>query len=138
MEILATLISIVLLIGLIVSPILIQSRLNKSNQKYKLVIYVFTATIFTSLPMLLFSWWSDKSNEILLSHYGYDFDAMNGAERFAKVASENIERVKKLEISMMGIGWPLKAIISYLFYFPYLLIIYFIFNVANKNKMNEI
>jgi len=41
--------------------------------------------------------WTDISNEILLSHYGYDFEAMNDIERFANVSEENIKRVKNIE-----------------------------------------
>jgi hypothetical protein len=51
---------------------------------------------------------------------------MNDTERFGNVLPNNMERVKKLEKSMMGIGWPLKVIITYAFYFPFLLIVYFV------------
>jgi hypothetical protein len=53
---------------------------------------------------MILAWWGDTLNDILLSHYGYDFDAMNDAEKLTEVSNENIERVKQLEISTMGIG----------------------------------
>lgn len=90
--------------------------------------------IITATITLTFAWWVDTSNQILLSHYGYDFDAMNDPERFANVSAENMERVKSLEISMMGIGWPLKAIMTYVFYSPYVLIVYLIVYLVKRNR----
>jgi hypothetical protein len=138
MEIIAAIISFILLIGLILSPILILKKLNKSHFKYKFIVYLALGIIITSILMLVFAWWSYFSNRLLLSHYGYDFDAMNYQERFKQVSSNNLERVKSLEISNMGIGWPLKAIMSYIFYSPYLLLVYLVsyFFYSKENNSN--
>jgi hypothetical protein len=86
---------------------------------------------------LTFGWWTDYSDNKLLEHYGYNFDAMNDTERFANVSIDNMERVKSLETSIMGIGWPLKVMISYVFYLPYLLIVYLVnYFRGTKNKQN--
>lgn len=135
MEVLITVISFILLVMLIVTPVSTIAKLNKANIKNRFITYLILGIIFTSIITPLFAWWADKSNHILLSHYGYDSDAMNEDERFANVSVENIEQVKSLEISVMGIGWTLKAIMGYVFYFPYLLlIVYLIVNLIEKYK----
>jgi hypothetical protein len=134
MEILVTTISFVLLIGLFVSPILILIVLNRLNIKYKFIFYLILAIVITSIITLTFGWWADTSYRILLAHYGYYLDAMNDAERFANVSVENMERVKRLEISMLGIGWPLKALMGYVVFSPYLLIVYLIAYLRQKSK----
>jgi hypothetical protein len=136
MDILTTILSIILLSGLIISPFLILHRLKERNVKYKFIVYLTIGILITATITLIFAWWTDISNEILLSLYGYDFEAMNDIERFANVTEENMKRVKNLEISIMGIGWPLKAIMSYAFYSPYLLIVYLITYLVKKSKKN--
>ena len=78
----------------------------------------------TAILAFVFAWWSYKSDLILLKHYGYDIDGMNETEFYGKVLPENMDKVKGFETSIMGIGWPLKAIMTFIFYLPYLLIIY--------------
>jgi len=127
MEVLSTVISIILLFGLIGAPILLFVGIQKMNRvKFKFLIYLILGSIITSGITLTFAWWIDTSNQLLLSHYGYDYYAMNETERFAKVADENLKRVKELEISLLGVGWPVKAIMTFVFYSPYLLIVYLI------------
>ncbi len=75
--------------------------------------------------MWTFSWWVDYSDQLLMSHYGYNFDAMDEVQRFKKVEAKNLEKVKQLEIGFFGIAWPLKAMIAFVFYLPYLLVVYF-------------
>jgi hypothetical protein len=137
MEILTTILSIILLGGLIISPFLILHRLKGRNVKYKFIVYLTVGVLITATITLIFAWWTDISNEILLSHYGYDFDAMNDIERFTNVTEENMKRVKNLEISIMGLGWPLKAIMTYVFYFPYLLLVYLITYILKKYKKEK-
>lgn len=138
MEIITTTISFILLVALIVFPSFIIYKLNKLNVKNIFIFYLISGIIITSILTLVFAWWADYSDEFLLSHYGYDFDSMNDVERFKNVTAENLDRVKNLEMSMMGIGWPLKAIMSYIIYCPYLLIVYFVtFFYKKKKNINE-
>jgi len=51
---------------------------------------------------------------------------MSDDERFKSIAPENLKRVKELEINYFGIGCPIKAFMTYVYYSPYLLIVYFI------------
>ncbi|QBN17356.1 hypothetical protein [Flavobacterium nackdongense] len=138
MQIITTTISFFLLIGLIVSPSFIIYKLNKLNVKNNFIFYLIFGIIITSILMLIVAWWSHFSTKILLSHYGYNFDSMNLIERFENVSAENLDKVKNLEISMMGIGWPLKAIMSYLVYCPYILIVYIVTFYFTKIKKGNI
>lgn len=134
MEDITTNISFLLLVGLVLSPILILLRLNKSNIRYKFVSYLIISIIITASITWIFAWWSYISDIMLLAHYGYNIDGMNAKEFYGHVAAENMERVKSLEKNIMGIGWPLKAILSYVIYMPYLLLVYLITYVIRKNR----
>ena len=135
METLIFVISIILLIGLILSPILLFIKLRDSKLKH--LKYLILGLIITSGITLTFVWWANYSDELLLSHYGYDLNAMNDLERYGNIKSENLEKVKQIEISYFGIGWPLKAIMTYVFYSPYLLIVYLIGIVIKKMKIKR-
>lgn len=136
MESLTTIVSIILLFGLISVPILIFVGVKKWNRlKFDFLIYLILGLLITAGITWSFAWWADTSDRLLMSHYGYDFDAMNETERFGEVADENMERVKQLEIGYFGIGWPLQAIMTFIFYSPYLLIVYFIGQMITRMKL---
>jgi hypothetical protein len=124
MEFLVTAITLTLLVGLLISPILLLRFINRTNIKYKFVSYLTIGLFLTALITIIFAWWSYTSDMLLLKQYGYDINGMNKTEIFGKVLPENLNKVKSLEKSIMGIGWPLKAIMTFEFYSPYLLIIY--------------
>lgn len=114
-----------LIFGLILStPILLLLTLKKVNTKWTFLIYFVISLIVLAILIFTFSWWSYESDLILLRNYGYNIDGMNEMEFYGKVSSENMEEVKRLEKSIMGIGWPLKAIFGYFITIPYLLFIY--------------
>jgi hypothetical protein len=125
MEILITTINFILLLALILSPIFLLNRLSKRKIKNTFIPYLAIATIITFILVLLMAWWTQFSTELLLSHYGYNSDFLTETERIKDIAFENLDRVKELHISKMGIGWPLKAFMFYSTYFPYILIVYF-------------
>lgn len=138
METIFDIISLALLIGLFLSPIIIAWRLNRLLIRYKFIIYLTFGILTTATIALTFGWWTDYSNYKLLGHFGYNFDAMNDKERFEKVSPDNIEKVKSIETSIMGIGWPLKVILTYVFYSPYLLIVYLVaYLFRNKTKTTD-
>jgi 4-amino-4-deoxy-L-arabinose transferase-like glycosyltransferase len=120
METLIT-ISNFLIFGLIViSPILLLRLLKKKSQK-RIAIKLFLIGVFL-MALLIIAWaaWADISNLILLNHYGYSIDGMN----YKNVLPENRERVDRLVTSIMGIGWPLKALFGFVLTIPYLIFIY--------------
>lgn len=134
MEILITAIKFALAIALIACPILLVNKLFKQNLKYPFSTYLLFIAVLTFVLVIVIAWWSDYSSQLLLSNYGYDFEALNDLERFKNVEIENLDRVKELDKSRMGIGWPLKALIFYPFYFPYLLIVYVANHFYKKYK----
>ena len=73
---------------------------------------------------------------MLLRNYGYNIDGINDIEIYRKVSPNDLEQIKRLETSIMGIGWQLKALFGYVFVIPYLLFIYLgkmlITRLANK------
>ncbi len=134
MNIILKSVSFLLFISIISFPFLLIFGLKKYRKKAILIPYLLFSILISGILILLFAWWSDYSNETLLSHYGYNFDAMNEIEEYENVASENLEHVKQLNISRMGIGWPLKAMMAYTFYLPYLLVIYLFYCLFSKFK----
>jgi hypothetical protein len=124
MEVLIAIINILLLLAIVASPIFILWVLNRWKTRYRFLAFMVIGVLVTASLTLIVAWWGDTSNHMLLSHYGYDFDDSDSIERFEKVSPENIERVKILRISIMGLGWPLRAAMTYAFYSPYLLILY--------------
>lgn len=135
METLVSTISFILLLGLIITPILLFVWVNKRKQRANnFLVYLTFGLIITTILIFTAAWWGDFSTELLLGHYGYDFDAMNDTERFQKVAAENLERVKQLEIGYMGIGWTLQGAFSFIFYSPYLLLLYGVGFLVRRRK----
>lgn len=118
--------------GLISSPFLILQKLLKQKNKYLFVSYLIIGIIISIILIVISAWWGYESNKILLTHYGYNFEGMNEIEDYKQVSVKNLVRVKSLETSMMGIGWPLKAIFLFIFYLPYLFITYFLFLLIEK------
>lgn len=138
MEILITTIKFILIIILIFCPFLILIKLHKQNSNYSFAIYLILSAVTTFILVLVLAWWSHYSCQLLLSHFGYDNDAWSDLEKFKNITSENLNKVKEIDKSRMGIGWPLKAFIFYPFYFLYLLIVYvtnnFIKNLKQKTN----
>ncbi|RXQ90404.1 hypothetical protein EO244_13420 [Ancylomarina salipaludis] len=138
METLLTL-SKFLLLGLLIAfpfPLLKALRLRVGNKAY-LLSYILLSLLFLGILMFLIAWWADQSQMILLSHYGFDHDAMSDVERFRHVAQENMERVKSLQRRSLGIGWPLKAMFGFVIFIPYLFIVYFVSLLINRIKNKE-
>lgn len=136
MEILTISISFLILGLLIGSPIFILKMLRKRNVEYLFISYLLSTFLVTSLLIILLAWWGDYSNKILLYWYGYDFDAMNFSERCKNVAEEDLIKVKQLNKRLNGIGWPVKAILVYIYYLPYLLLVYIVSYIFRKSKKN--
>ncbi len=142
METLTTIISFILLLGLISAPIFLFVGIKKWYRlKFSFLTYLISGLIITAVITLMFAWWADYSNIILLKHYGgyvFNPDSDGYQVSYENVLIENIDKVKSLESSIMGIGWPLKAIMTFVFYSPYLLIVYFIGQIISRMKRKNI
>lgn len=137
MEFLLSIITFLLLVGLIIGPIILFRLLNKTNLKFKFAIFVILSLILTAIITFLFAWWAYTSDLIMLKHYGYNLDGMNETEFYGNVLPEHMEKVKSLEMSIMGIGWPLKAMLTWVYYSPYLLLVFFLIYWVGK-KSNKL
>ena len=137
MEFLINLIVIILLIILVALPIFSIRLLTNRKFKNKFVVFLISSIIFGGIFLILFAWWCDYSNILLLKFYGYNIDGMNETELYGKVSLKNLQKVKDLESSIMGIGWPLKAIMLYPFYVIYILVSYPLINMSLKKKNPE-
>ncbi|WP_346853919.1 hypothetical protein [uncultured Draconibacterium sp.] len=125
METLIT-ISNFLILGLIIfAPILILIILKRLKIKSTVIIYSLIGLFVLGVLMLIFAWWSYESDLILLKHFGYNIDGMSETEFFGNVLPENMDKVKRLETSVMGIGWPLKTMFGFIMTIPYLIFVYF-------------
>jgi len=109
---------------ILITPILILLSLLEIFRKNifipYLVINLLTSALLIFLSVGIFS----VSDEYIMEYYGYNFDGMSIEENYENVSFENIERVKQLEMSMMGIGRTFKAIFAYIFFIPYILLVY--------------
>lgn len=138
MEILVKIITFTLLASLIASPFFVIYCFNKMKWRKNFIGYIILGILITFILIVIMGWWGDFSNHILLTHYGYNFEAMNSAERFENVDVENLDKVNVLEKNMLGVGWPLKVIMFYIFFSPVLLILYslvYYFIVKKKKEL---
>ena len=118
-------ISNLLILGLIIiAPILILIILKRLKTKWTVIIYSLIGLSVLGVLMLIFAWWSYESDLILLKHYGYNIDGMSESEFFGNVLPEDMDKVERLQTSIMGIGWPVKAMFGFVMFIPYLIIIY--------------
>jgi len=137
MEIFTTIISFLILGLIIIAPIILLVILKRLKVSKVLIFYSLIGLILLGLLMLVFAWWGHNSNLILLEHYGYNMDGWNDIEQYGSVSPENLERVKVLEISVLGIGWPLKAMFGFVTFIPYLIVVYIAKVLFEKFKKNK-
>jgi len=134
MEALVIAINLILFCLIVISPIYLLIRLKRRNREGVFAKYILLGVLLLALLAIIFSWWGDESNAILLSHYGYDFEGWTEALRLRNVAGENLAKVKMLYQSSVGIGWPVKAIFAFVMLSPYLLVVYFGGAILDKMK----
>lgn len=130
-------INFLFIIVLFLYPFLLKRLLNKSNVKFKHMFYLMFGGIMTLIIPILFAWWNNESTILLLKHYnGYWYNPDSGSYQveYYNVLPKNVEIVKNLERSYMGIGWPLKAIFGFIFFSPlYYLYLLFVYSLNSKS-----
>ncbi|MDT3738834.1 MAG: hypothetical protein RO257_04960 [Candidatus Kapabacteria bacterium] len=137
MESLITITNFLIFGLLLASPILLLIILNRLKAKRTLILYSMISLFVHGILAMIFAWYSYESDLILLKHYGYNMDGMSETEFYRNVSPENMEQVKSLETSIMGIGWPIKAIFGYLIFIPYLIFVYIGKTLIKKLKKNK-
>jgi amino acid transporter len=138
MEKLITLVSFSLFVGILLCPILLFRKIKTTKIRYKLLTYLTIGLFLNAVIVFVFAWWSYTSDLMLLEHYGYDIDGMNETEFYGNVIPENMDKVKSIQNSIMGIGWPLKAIFAFVFCSPWIIVVYFVFYLTDKIKLNKL
>ena len=138
MEKLITLVSFSLFVGILLCPILLLRKIKTTKIRYKFLAYLTIGLFLNAVIVLVFAWWSYTSDLMLLEHYGYNIDGMNEAEFYGNVIPENMDKVKSIQRSIMGIGWPLKAIFAFVFCSPWIIVVYFVFYLTDKIKLNKL
>ena len=137
-----SIIDYLILILIILCPILILICSRKYHGIKKWGCVTLINLILLLLLVCLWAWWDDKSSMIRLSNYGYDYDAMTYYDRFKNVAVENMEEVERLETSIMGVGWQVKAFFGFITLIIYLLIVYliniFIYIIKKAKKQADL
>ena len=137
METLITISNFLILGLIIIAPILTLIILKRLKTKRTVIIYSLIGLSVLGVLMLIFAWWSHESNLILLKHFGYNMDGMSETEFFGNVLPENLDKVKRLETSVLGIGWPVKAILRFVMTIPYLIIVYLGKIMIDRLKQNK-
>lgn len=134
MKMTLTAVNLVLLLCLLASPMLVLRFIHRTNIRYKFVTFLAIGLIFTALLSVLFAWWASASNLLMLEHLGYNIDGMNETEQYEKVLPQHVNEVRMLEVSSMGAGWPLKAIITFVFFVPYLFFVYVLHHLTVRKN----
>lgn len=137
METIVTILNILIFIILLIHPILILKYLKTNNILNFIRFFIFC--LISSMILCVFAaWWLDKGQkDLLLYFYGYNDEDRFMGDPFKSVKKEHMDKVIELYESGSGIGWPLKAILTYIFYLPYLTIVYLLTYFINKYKMKK-
>ena len=138
MEKLITLVSFSPFVGILLCPILLLRKIKTTKIRYKFLAYLTIGLFLNAVIVFVFAWWSYTSDLMLLEHYGYDIDGMNETEFYGNVIPENMDKVKSIQRSITGIGWPLKAIFAFVFCSPWIIVVYFVFYLTDKIKLNKL
>lgn len=97
--------------------------------KHQLLNYLTLSLVFSVIMSLALASWDHYSKILLLDSYdAYLLNPDSNAYQvgYTLVDPRNMERVKALELSIMGIGWSLKALIAMPMIMGYFLIDYII------------
>ena len=120
MNVIFGILNIIILISILGSPYFVSKKVEKVLSKNRIFTSIVISIFIVVFLSFVFAWWTDYSNILLMKYYGYDFGIMgNEIDRLKNVDPKNIETVKQLKISIMGIGWPLKAIFGLVLLIPF-------------------
>lgn len=118
LEFLITTTHIIILCSFLIIPILVVRKLKRLQSSF-LVLKGIICGLLTCFILSAFSaFWADYSDRMLLRSYNaYVYNPDSGTEQveYKNVERKNFQKVKELEYSIMGIGWPLKALFLFVF-----------------------
>ena len=141
-----TLSYIILLLSFVALPTIILRKMKEAKTKFIEVKFMFYVFFICFSLSTLCAFWKDYSSEILLRSYNaYELNPDSGTEQveYENVKLENVQRVKQLEHTIMGIGWPLRAMFIFVFSILPVLLLTFLMNeiiekvILRKRKIAE-
>lgn len=142
LEILLHFPSLILIAAILFLPFFIHKKLKYRNYSklisisFSLILCLLISAILTFVAVY---WSAELSDNILLKKMGYNENGMNEFEYFEHVPPHLIQKAKEIRESQMGMGWPLKAIFSYvILIFPYNLITNIALGLKNKTADNAV
>jgi len=136
MEWIVTSLNLLLFVGLLVGPILLLRGIGRTHLSHKRIWFYGLGLVLMAFICTLFAWWRYTSDLLLLQHFGYNMDGINERARFKNVLPEHVTTVKSLEISIMGIGWPVKAMVVFVMCLPYLWVVNSINSLIKRINYN--
>lgn len=97
----------------------------KRKDKHIFINYMLAGSLIMVGLITITSWWTDFSVQGQLAELGFNADELHPKLKYSRVKAEDLEKVKSLEKSSLGIGWPVKAIIGFVALgIPYLFTVY--------------
>ena len=136
MEMLVDCVLLLIFLALCGSIFFLVRKIQRSTVRFKFLWFIGISYIISLVFIVSIAAWLYYSNHWLMEYYGCDF-SMDLPERFAQVAPENVKRVEQLDMSIHGLAWPFRAIMTHNAYILYMLLIYSIYYVI-RMKMNKI
>ena len=97
----------------------------------------FVRTNLISIPIIFVlviagAYWPHFYKDVRLELMGFDFEGMSDEERTRHVSPERKGEAINLYWSLMGIGWPLKAIIGIVILLPYPTVVWLVGGLAKR------
>ena len=139
LEILLYIPSFIIIASLIILPFYINKKIKilNNNRLIQILCLSIICFIISGILTFVFVYWSiELSNNILLKNLGYNENGMNEFEYYQNVKTEYLKNAKEIRENQMGIGWPLKAIFSFVFIIlPYEIIMSLILGIKNKKGL---
>ncbi|HEC00775.1 MAG TPA: hypothetical protein ENI91_03705 [Sphingomonadales bacterium] len=109
-----------LFVGMIfATPFLVLAYRNRANKNTGIIFINIISLPIIFAIVLISAYWPEFFGNIRLSSMGFDFYGMTDFERTLGVSPELKAEANSLYWSNMGIGWPLKALIAFVFFVPY-------------------
>ncbi|QAR30855.1 hypothetical protein EQP59_05665 [Ornithobacterium rhinotracheale] len=91
-------------------------KLSTPNRFIRFMILVFSCLlVFAFVTWLMTYWMEELSKDLLLVKMGVNTDSFIHEEMFEQVPPKYLAQAKEIHESQMGIGWPLKAMFTYIF-----------------------
>jgi len=142
LEILLYFPTLIIIFSVLILPFFINKRIKFLNHSklIKILFLTLSSLIISGILTFAYTYWSiELSNNILLTNLGYNANGMNEYEYYQNVKPEYLKKAKEIRESQMGIGWPLKAIFSFVFLIlPYEVIMSIIIGTRSKKGLQII